>query len=88
MELEEFLSRTGISQAELAARCGLTYHQLTYILRGKTPKLKISILLSDYSKSPQYKLVNGVMEPFDFLSVTEKMEVRKFRKEVGLPEDY
>lgn len=80
MDLQEFLKRTGISQSELASRCGISYHQITYILRGKTPRLKTALLLSEYSKLEKYKLVDGCIELIDFLCDEDKQEILNLRK--------
>lgn len=67
MKLKEFLDRTGISVAELAHRCDLTFYQVYHVLNGGIPKLKTAVVLSKYSKDPKHRLNDGYIEPHDLL---------------------
>lgn len=51
MRLNEYIELTGIPVTRLADRCGLTWHQLNHILKGKEPKLRNAITISDYTKN-------------------------------------
>lgn len=75
MKLREFLNRTGISIAELAHRCDLTFHQVYHVLNGGIPKLKTAIIISKYSKNPRHRLSDGCIEPQDFLPDEVLLEI-------------
>lgn len=60
MKLKEFMEETGICQARLALRCGLSSHQVYHVLLGKVPTLKTAMTIENYTK--------GKVNPRDMLS--------------------
>ncbi len=75
MRLEEYVEKTGIPVSKLASRCGLSWHQVHHILKGRQPRLSVALSISEYTKKNRYVDSMGIVEPWEMVPKSKEGEL-------------
>jgi DNA-binding Xre family transcriptional regulator len=73
MKLKEWLNKKKISITQLAYYTGLTYHQVHFIAKGKTPPLPTAFIIEKFTNKEV--TIQDLISPPEMKKYLDRMEV-------------